>query len=155
VRAIFVDFDGVLHDVDAVAVTYECYSMVITGERLFEHMPIFEHLLADHPDVHIVIHSSWRNHFPPDQLRLRFPESLRSRIHGVTMRGSQRYAGILDYAEAHGVSDYIILDDMPGEFCYDGPPPDELIICHEKHGIGSPSVQAQISEWLAATRGRE
>ncbi len=151
-RAIFLDFDGVLHDVDAGSIEYEGGYMIVTGERLFEHMPLLERIVLSYPDVILAIHSSWRNHFTLAEMREKFSPALRDRVHGVTLPGSQRYAGILDYVEAHGVSDYIILDDMPGEFCYDGPPPDELIICHEKHGISTPAVLEQIQAWLDLSR---
>ena len=155
-RAIFLDFDGVLHDVDAGSIEYENGSMVITGTRLFQHVGVLEQLILPFPDVQLVIHSSWRNHYTLHELYARFPASLRNRIRGMTQPGTLRYAGILDYAEEHGISDYLILDDAPGEFCYSSDLPDELVICHELLGIGSPVVQEQIQNWLdGAGRAKE
>lgn len=62
-KVIFLDFDGVLHDIDAGRIEYADGYMIVTGERLFEFMPLLEELLVPHPNVWLVIHSSWKNHY--------------------------------------------------------------------------------------------
>lgn len=151
-RVLFLDFDGVLHDVDAGSIDYENGYMLVTGERLFQHAGLLEQLIRPFPDVQVVIHSTWRNHYTLPELRERFPAAMRHRIRGMTQPGAQRYAGILEYVEAHDIADYLILDDAPGEFCSSSDLPGELVICHERLGIGSPFVQEQIRDWLARSR---
>ena len=46
-RVIFLDFDGVLHP-------------RISPDKLFVHVDRLSHVLKDHPDVKIVVSSSWR-----------------------------------------------------------------------------------------------
>jgi hypothetical protein len=59
VRACYVDFDGVLHD-DAVYWGIKRGIHIRTpGRVLFEWMPILEDLLAPHPDIKIVLSTSW------------------------------------------------------------------------------------------------
>lgn len=144
-KAIFLDFDGVLHDIDAGRIEYADGYMVVTGERLFEFMPLLAELLVPHPHVWLVIHSSWKNHYTLEELRERFPESLRPRLLGVTEHGADRHESILAYAEAHGISDYLVLDDMPGFFPEGWPP---LVACDPKRGIHDPSVLHRIREFL-------
>lgn len=69
---LFLDFDGVLHPEG------------VGAELDFCHMPNFEALMLDFPHVHIVVSSTWRLTMDMAALVSCFPESLRSRVAGVT-----------------------------------------------------------------------
>ncbi len=74
---LFLDFDGVLHpEYDGQATPAD-----VTA---FCHLPRFEAVMRDHPDVEIVINSAWREHFPLDALRARFSPNIAARIIGAT-----------------------------------------------------------------------
>ncbi len=58
-KILYLDFDGVLHD-DWVLVHRERgFFMATEGRTLFEWAPILEQLLKPHPDVAIVLSTSW------------------------------------------------------------------------------------------------
>lgn len=68
-RLLYVDFDGVLHP--------------SSGGDLFCRMHLLEEVLIG-KDCQIIISSSWRFHYPFDDLLSLFPESLRGQVAGVT-----------------------------------------------------------------------
>ncbi|NJA90137.1 hypothetical protein HCX48_13030 [Rhodocyclus tenuis] len=73
---LFLDFDGVLHP------QYE--GQAAPADVAFCHLPRFEAVMRDFPDVEIVISSSWREHLPLDALRARFSLDIAARISGTT-----------------------------------------------------------------------
>ena len=66
---LFLDFDGVLHGL---------------GRPVFEHLPRFEAILRDFPQIEVVISSSWRETYSLDALLNFFSEDVRPRIVGTT-----------------------------------------------------------------------
>jgi hypothetical protein len=68
---LFLDFDGVLHPFSR-------------PHGPLAHVPYFERVLRDYPDVEIVISSAWREAHSLEQLRLFFSEDIAGRIIGVT-----------------------------------------------------------------------
>jgi hypothetical protein len=68
---LFLDFDGVLHPFSRP-----------NGPLV--HVPYFERVLRDFPDVDIVISSAWREVHSLQQLRAFFSEDIAQRIVGVT-----------------------------------------------------------------------
>jgi hypothetical protein len=73
---LFLDIDGVLHP------------RPIPGRPgqtdLFSALHLLEDVLRQVPDVEVVISSSWREHYPLDEMREIFSADLRERIVGVT-----------------------------------------------------------------------
>lgn len=69
---IFLDFDGVTHPEGCRA------------QDLFCKMPLIESVLLRHPNVHVVISSSWREHRPLQLLQQHFSLALRQRVVGCT-----------------------------------------------------------------------
>ncbi|WP_205895069.1 HAD domain-containing protein [Metapseudomonas otitidis] len=53
---LFLDFDGVLHP--------EYDGQATPADVVFCHLPRFEAVMRDHPEVEIVISSTWREQFP-------------------------------------------------------------------------------------------
>ncbi len=50
-RLIFLDFDGVLHEARGD----------LEEGQYFKWLPILTELITPHPDVRVVVHSSWRH----------------------------------------------------------------------------------------------
>lgn len=73
---LFLDFDGVLHP------PYD--GLPTPKEVCFCHLPRFEAVMRQHPGVHIVISSTWRQQFGLAQLRGYFCADIAQRIVGVT-----------------------------------------------------------------------
>ena len=74
---VFLDFDGVTHP-------EPCRS-----DALFCFLPRIEEVLREHPEVDIVISSSWRLEFSLEQLRGHFSADIASRVVGVTPSNKQ------------------------------------------------------------------
>jgi len=68
---LFLDFDGVIH---------------VRGGDLFEHVPLLERWLRQHPACAVVISSSWREDYPMDVLVEAFAPDLQDRVLGGTPR---------------------------------------------------------------------
>jgi hypothetical protein len=134
-RAIFLDFDGVLSPADGN-----------TAVLPFVWLPILEQLLAPWPEVMLAVHSTWRYLYKPEELRelLGF---LGPRFIGAAPRGPRAEA-ILWFLQLNPVIDsYLVLDDAPSEFPAGFPGP--IVFCESLRGISAPQVQAQIEAWLA------
>lgn len=132
-RGLFLDFDGVLHPAG------------IPGSVLpFEWVAVLNELLAAHPDVGIVVHSTWRDVYPEDALR-EFLNPLDQRLLGVVGTGEKPQA-IASFAMSRpDIEDWLVLEDekfdVPGLFC-------NFVICDPTLGISEPAVQERLRRWL-------
>lgn len=143
-KVLFLDIDGVLHSLDSpVDIIYEPTKIRVVGPRLFEFAPILSELLAGHA-VDIVVHSSWRQHMPFDDLCGYFPDDLRARIVGITDPDLSRQESIEAYIQDFGVTDFAVLDDM--HEAWKGR--SELILCDDNLGIYDFRVQQKLKTWL-------
>lgn len=80
----YLDFDGVLHD-DAVYCTPKRgIYMGKAGRVLFEWIPILDALLAPHPDVKIVLSTSWVRGRSFEFAKGRLSPTLQARVIGAT-----------------------------------------------------------------------
>lgn len=138
---IFLDFDGVLHEV-------ECAHWAE-----FQHVEKLEDVLKDYPDVKIVISSSWRYRETLTELQLHFSEHIRHRIIDVTpqltdsMVPMARFKEITAWIEKNSYEGaWIAIDDQHCEFpkINDGfsqylhP---NLIAPHKRFGIGEEDMR--------------
>lgn len=71
-QVLFLDFDGVTHP-------EPCFQ-----ENVLCRLHLIEAVLLEFPSVDIVISSSWREHYPLEELREFFSPPLRPRVIGVT-----------------------------------------------------------------------
>ena len=150
-RALFLDFDGVLHPAGLTVHDVRQPVERIRAMRpdLFCHVELVDALLRPHPDVEVWVHSGWRLHHPVQTIApLLGP--LAARLQGIT-QGVSRHDSIREAVAAHRIDDYRILDDLPGEF--DGTP-DELILCDPALGVSCPTVRQRLSAWLAQGAAR-
>jgi hypothetical protein len=153
-RAIFLDFDGVLHDADRVEIDRWSEDTpvpcAVDGQPLFDFAPLLAEVLRPYPDVLVVVHSSWGRYFDVAACRaLLAPSGLR--VDGIAA-GRYRPDRIAQYAHDHGIADWIALDDEPQHF-------DErwcsrwgnrLIACHPNRGLSNQATLDRVREWLAA-----
>jgi len=139
------DFDGVLHPT-VIEVEPRRMESVI-GIGLFGWLPALVRTLQTHPDVGLVVHSTWRYTHDPDELRLLLG-GLGKRMLGAAPRGP-RYESILWWLHLNPqFTDHRILDDDPSEF--PRPLPTELIVCNPEVGVTSQEVAAALRAWLAS-----
>lgn len=156
-RVLYLDFDGVLHD-EQVYFHPRCGIYIETPDRtLFEWMAILEELLAPHPDVRIVLSTSWVRVKSFDFARKQLSPTLQERIIGATFhrrhmrkesfallpRGEQIAQDVFRRAPQ---SWFAIDDDAMywPEWCRDN-----LIKTDGAHGISDPAVQDAIRVMLA------
>lgn len=135
-RALFIDFDGVLHaTVGSSGPT-----------RQFVWLPLLLELLVDQSDLGLVVHASAREHSPADFIRDRLGIPL-NLWRGVTPPGLERWPSIEAWLACNrDVTDFLILDDQIEEF--PASPPPELILCGAGTGISDPSIRARVRDWL-------
>ena len=141
-RVLFLDFDGVLHPtLNGSADT----SMPSLSTTHFGWLPSLVSVLRPHPDLAVVVHSTWRFEFDDNELK-EVLSDLGDRVLGATPWG-ERYPCILRWLQANPeYTDYRILDDEPSEF--PTPSPAELIVCNPARGITAPEILAALREWL-------
>lgn len=142
-RVLFVDFDGVLQPGPDPRGMRADSAILRTGH--FGWLPVLVALLRPHPDVGVVVSSSWREVY--DELELiEILSELRGKVLGATPKGP-RYDSILRWLDTHPKwSDFRILDDDVTEF--PTPLPLELIVCDPNEGVTGAEVQAALRQWL-------
>lgn len=140
-RLLFLDFDGVLHPLAKVEELHP--------DGWFCWRPILSEMLAQWPDVQIVVHSSWRQHFSDPELR-QLLQDLGTRTLG-SAQGPSKAVAIESVLRANRGSfkDYVVLDDdsrlaaLPGL---------KVIQCDSKLGLSSPATQEELARWLRGAR---
>lgn len=151
----YLDFDGVLHDEEVYWQPKRGIYMKTPGRVLFEWLPILDELLAPHPDVKIVLSTSWVRarsfYFARKQLTPRLQE----RVIGATFH-SQAYLGefirlprgvqITDDVSRRGPKSWFAIDDD-----YTGWPDwcrHNLIQTDGARGVSDPKIQHAIQVML-------
>ena len=133
-KTIFLDFDGVLHVIQA------------NFEERFSKLYLLEDLAKDF-SFEVVISSTWRLFYDVSSLKENL-KTLGERVVGVTgdsLTGPYaRYAEIKAYAEENNILDWRAVDDASQEF-----PENEnrLIECQSNMGIGKKQI-ALLRSWL-------
>ena len=133
-KTIFLDFDGVLHVIQA------------NFEERFSKLYLLEDLANDF-SFEVVVSSTWRLFYDISSLR-ECLKTLGERVVGVTgdpVYGPYaRYMEIKAYAEENNILDWRAIDDASQEF-----PEDEkrLIECQSDTGIGKKQIEV-LKNWL-------
>ena len=136
-RLVFLDFDGVLHPLDAQ----------LPEGRRFCWLPVLESLLAGHPDVHIVVHSSWRYEYNDSELHTLLGP-LGQRFAGSVPRGPREQAIELVLQANRRVRHHLVLDDDQREFTGTAV---NLLLVNSQRGISNETTQTAIRNWLQST----
>lgn len=136
-RVLFLDIDGCVHSGEDADEPTEYWVW----------LPLLVDLLEPHPDVVIVVHSSWRFERTLDELR-GLLGALGPRVIDATPR-APRWESIQRWLAESGraVSSWRVLDDTPAQF--PSPMPPQLIVCDPARGVSDPKVQAALRAWLA------
>jgi hypothetical protein len=151
-KAIFLDFDGVLHPSTAIeGINLHITQETIESRDLFRWVPHLEEAIAAAPeafkeDLLIAVHSSWRMIQGLDQALIR--KSLRTLgpyYVGMTDPNLQRWPSIQNMCHRAEIESILILDDAYEEF-----PADliQLITCSPLTGLSDDSVKKKITGWL-------
>lgn len=147
-RVIFLDFDGVLHSVPGMPTGRVAHGKpVLRAERvpLFAWVPVLVELLQPHPDVRVIVHSSWRVFHSPDELR-EMLGGLGERFMGCAPPG-ERWACIRAALDADPrITDFLVLDDAADELL--DAPPQRVLLCDPHRGLSDPLIQERICLWL-------
>lgn len=138
-RAIFIDFDGVLHPAGGSV-----------GACLpFEWLSDLKALLSPHPPVRIVVHSSWRLTYSHEEIR-EFLSGLRA-LEIAMVGPGEKLQAITAYLGAHPeIASGLVIDDEPNEFPADFPL--QVVACDPAIGITCPRVKSQVTAWLNHVR---
>lgn len=158
-RILFVDYDGVLHPLGLELMPSSATgngkprAKVITVD-FFCWVPLLAELLEGHPDVFLVVHSSWRESHTHTALGA-YLGPLEARYLGATENGD-KLASIDTWLAAHPeVTSYRMLDDVvlaeEGKDAEEPYPREEFILCHWQKGISCPGVARQLQTWLSDT----
>lgn len=134
-RLIFLDFDGVVHEARGD----------LEDDQYFEWLPFLAEEIAPYPDVHVVVHSSWRHMHTPEELS-GFMRVLAGRYLGSVPPGTRERAIRAYLREAPHVGDYLVLDDAPDEFSRIRGR--RLLICDPSTGLSAPDVRRRLVAWL-------
>lgn len=152
-RLLFVDFDGVLHPCDSGDVRDVGGKMEFVSARvdapLFCRLPLLIDALRDHPDVQIVISSSWRYLYERHELKA-FIGDLADRYLAEIPRlsGHQRHNEIEYFMQLRRLQDvpWLALDDDRGNFPATCP---NVLWTDPKIGLDADAMAA-LREWLAS-----
>ncbi len=146
-NTIFIDFDGVMHPVSAIA-GLSPYQLNLEEEmnnrNLFCWLPLLANVLKEYEDVTLVVHSSWKQFLTNEQMHS-ILGSLADRFIGITPDGKGRHSGILDVVHRAGIVNHLILDDAVHEFPKNHP---ELVLTHPAQGLNDEKVLQQVKDWL-------
>lgn len=136
-RLIFLDFDGVLHPLDAD----------LPDINRFCWLPVLETLLEGHPDVHLVVHSTWRYAYTDAELRdLLGP--LGPMFVGSAPRAPREQAVEMVLQSNKQIQHHLVLDDDLREFSGTAL---NLLLLDPQHGLSDEKAQAALFAWLSST----
>ncbi len=118
---LFLDYDGVLHPNEVYRYHSRGIVLECEGHDLFEYARLLDEILAPHPQVTIVLSTSWVPELGFDRARNYLPEGLHQRVRGATWHsalydkatwfGLTRYDQIAAYVRRHALTNWIAVDD--------------------------------------------
>lgn len=149
-RALFVDFDGVLHPSTVIQGLDTTLPLDVLSEKngLFRWTHHLAELLTGHEDVMVFAHSSWRFTLSNSAMRQALGP-LGIFFEGVTNpQQRQRMASIEETVQRADLGDYLVLDDARDEFT---PGFEHLVLCNPLQGVAAKDVQLAVRSWLERT----
>jgi hypothetical protein len=155
-KILYLDFDGVLHDEAVYFHPKRGIYIKTPGRVLFEWMSILETLLEPHPEVYIVLSTSWVRvksfSFAKKQLSL----SLQERVIGATFHNREmrkndfaylpRGVQIADDVSRRSPTSWFAIDD--DAYCWPAWCLTNLIQTDGSHGISDPEIQDAVRVML-------
>ncbi|HIE1164244.1 TPA: HAD domain-containing protein [Pseudomonas aeruginosa] len=161
-RLLFLDFDGVLHP-DAVYLTSRGIELRAEGE-LFMWAPLLVEVLANHPDLQIVLSTSWARNLGFHRARSVLPAELQSRVIGATWHSAMgrgwpdfipwdvqtRHEQIQAYlSRLTAPASWIAIDDDDRGWA--DADRERLILTDPDHGLSDSEVAAELAHKLEVT----
>lgn len=165
-RTLFLDYDGVLHP-DAAYVRHGRPELRAAG-HLFMWANYLIEALAPHPDIQIVLSTSWAREFHYARAKKHLPKELQPRVIGATWHSSMRrsdefrpldrmtwwdlasrYAQIKRYVDRARLVRWLAIDDQPDGWA--DADLAHLIRTDSDTGLSDTGVRAQLLAWLDAT----
>jgi hypothetical protein len=148
-RALFLDFDGVLHAPGAIAGAKPPLSpaQIRAGwPKTFEHVKLLAEQLQGCGEVGVIVCSSWRMFLDDDALGSLL-QPIAAWYKGSTGLPYQpRDVAIKTWLEVNNILDFAVIDDNASFFPGDWP---TLIVCDAERGLDDPAVLAKLSDWLS------
>lgn len=150
---LFLDFDGVLHP-DA-AYLYGKTPVLNANGALFMWAGLLVDALADHPDVRIVLSTSWVRLLSFKRARDYLPPVLHGRVIGGTWHSGAdrweweqltRHQQIRRYVNRNRVTHWLALDDDDEK--WGDADRDRLVLCDPDAGLSDPDTLASLCEKL-------
>ena len=157
-KILYLDYDGVIHDSEVFIHPKRGIYIETPGRILFEWMPILEDLLLPHPDVRIVLSTSWVPSKGFSFARRQLSKHLQNRVIGATYHNRYMRKDVFPYLSrgAQITSDvarrlpdswFAIDDDVSEwpEWCLN-----RLVQTNGTLGISCPDTQERIRSMLNA-----
>jgi HAD domain in Swiss Army Knife RNA repair proteins len=151
-KVLYLDFDGVLHDQEVHFHPKWGIFIKTPGRTLFEWMSILDDLLAPHPEVNIVLSTSWVRVRSFNFARSQLSSALQQRVVGATYHRRAMYKDVFDVLPRgeqiaqdvyrRGPSAWFAIDD--DALCWPQWCRDNLIKTHGSTGISDPLIQSEI-----------
>lgn len=154
---LYLDFDGVLHPEDVWLGKKGPFVHSPVGHSLFEHGPLLEQLLEPHPNIGIVLSTSWVLHYGCAGAAKRLPPLVASRVIGATYHSRMNRGLFLELPRGLQVlgdvgrrrpSKWVAFDDTD-EGWSDCGPNGAVLITNPALGIAAPGVAQRLSAMLA------
>lgn len=161
-RVLYLDFDGVLHP-DAAYFSYKRgIELRAPGHSLFENMAILETILSPHPELAIVLSTSWVYAKDFKYAKERLSPSLQAHVIGATFhrrhhdlyqfrllsRGQQMLNDLLRRKPDYWLSIDDHVEDWPAAAGY-------VVSCDGQLGLQCPDTQNRLREALTVMMKQE
>lgn len=152
---LYLDFDGVLHPEHCYWHPRKGPYLKAPGHSLFEHLALLESLLEPHPEVRIVLSTTWVQACQFSGTARKLGSTLRPRVIGATFHTGMDKDGFRDVPRGLQVmgdvarrlpSTWIALDDDPTGWPADAR--DKLVLTHGLHGLGEDRAQVELKAKL-------
>jgi len=158
---LYLDFDGVLH-ADSVYNTRGRPELMAPGV-LFQHAHILEEALGYHPEVKIVLSTSWVGAFGFEATLAYLPTRIQKRVIGYTWQEPRqvgmyaldsfsdltRFQQIMAHVANNGITNWLALDDLHSNSqTWWEKYGRHLVLCHPDKGLGDQDVQAALNTAL-------
>jgi len=152
-RALFLDFDGVLHPPKAIAGARPPLrpEQIRNGwPDTFVHLKVLAEQLDGHDNVGVVVSSSWRMFLDDDDLGSLLSPIATWYVGSTGLPYQARDVAIRAWLDANSLQNFAVLDDTAAFFPGEWP---TLILCSPEHGLADSGVIAKLAAWLNSNPG--
>jgi hypothetical protein len=154
---LYLDFDGVLHDGEVYFHPERGVFIATPGRTLFEWMSVLDGLIQPHPEVKIVLSTSWVASFGFEFAKAQLSQTLQQRVIGATIDFEERSIAefvhrsrgqqIANDVQHRQTASWFAIDDDETDWPTDCR--NNLIRTESCLGISSPVIQVAVRAKLA------